>query len=155
MSGNQPKPCGTIFSDITATKRWPEDENYHPKMQCFRENRLCRERKTQACAKPLHAKSSHRFFFTILACQLQGTIHGGAGDATTSLAPSPDAPVAYRPVSLRHGQRQLRDLLRSRWVEGDALAGAHIGCGGPGGYPDPQGSRMYLICLREHSEPLI
>ena len=77
-----------------------------PKIQCFRGNLLCRETKTQAYAKPLHAKSLNTFFFKILAWQLQGTIHSESGDATTSPGPSPAPLNAVKPVSLRRGQNR-------------------------------------------------
>ena len=45
---------------------------------------ICRERKIQVYAKPLHASSLNTFFSTILAWQRQGTIHGETGDDGTA-----------------------------------------------------------------------
>ena len=49
----------------------------------------------------------------------------------------------------------LDGAIRSRLVARGALAGAQVGCGGPGGYPDSQWPRTCLICLWKPSQPLI
>ena len=144
-----------MFSSRSITKPCSADENDPLKTHCFRGKLLCRERKTQVYAKPLHAASFNTFFSTMLAWQLRGTIHGGTGgDATVRMFSFQDHVQSSR-YPCATGQNGGDGALRSRLVARGALAGAQVGYGGPDGYPDSQWPRTCLICLWKPSQPLI